>query len=130
MTGRRRGRRVARTGRRTSASRTRWPMNGDPGRVLLLEHDATLHAVLSAVLAEEGYRVEPCASLADVAAGAGGGDAVAVADCWAGWEFAFTAADRRRLAAANALAPLVLLPNQDWATAMTADELGGAAGVP
>jgi DNA-binding response OmpR family regulator len=105
-------------------------MNGDPGRVLLLEHDPSLREMLEAALGDEGYRVEPCASLAAVAAGAGGGDAVAVADCWAGWRRAFTAADRRQLAAANARAPLVLLPNQAWAAAMAAEDLGVAAVLP
>ena len=55
---------------------------------------------------------------------------MAVVDCWAGWQPAFTPADRQHLAAANALAPLVLVPNQAWARAMTLDELGVAAVLP
>ena len=100
------------------------------GRVLLLEHDPAPREMLEAALGDEGYEVEPCASLAAIAAGAGGGDAVAVADCWDGWRRAFSAADRQQLAAANTRTRLLLLPNQAWAATMTADELGVAAVLP
>ena len=102
-----------------------------PGRVLLLERDPEHRKMLLWSFVEEGFVVVPCASLDELQrARRPGARDVAVVDCWSGPRPVPTDRECRDFALLADELPLVLVPNQIWASRVTAGDLRVSALLP
>ena len=102
-----------------------------PNRVLLLEDDAALSAVLAELLASEGFEVAACHSYTSLREALDPGDrTVVVADFWGTSHAELRACERDQIRELGGFAPTVLLTGRAWAGAVSADELNVACILP
>ncbi|HEY1296264.1 MAG TPA: hypothetical protein VGJ60_24565 [Chloroflexota bacterium] len=95
------------------------------GRVLLLEDDPALLALLVEFLASEGFEVAACHSYASLREALDAADRppIVVADCWGGSQATLTPCERDQIRELGRSAPTVLFTGRAWASSATAAEL-------
>ncbi len=98
------------------------------GRVLLLEDDAALCALLVEALSIEGFTVRACGDIGQLrqAASQHEGDIV-VADFWGHSQRALPDLERDEIRELSAILPVVLLTGRAWAADTSPGELGARA---
>jgi DNA-binding response OmpR family regulator len=95
------------------------------GRVLLLEDDLALQALLQEALASEGLEVRTCESFEAMRAAATSRDGdIVVADFWGGAQHALDEPARQQLHELGSLLPLILLTGRSWAVNADPADLG------
>jgi DNA-binding response OmpR family regulator len=101
------------------------------GRVLLLEDDLALRALLRDALDGEGFDVRTFDHfpqlLAEVESAAHRRGEIVVADFWGQGQHILPDAERQELRALGALLPLVLLTGRAWAADISPREVGARA---
>jgi DNA-binding response OmpR family regulator len=102
-----------------------------PTRVLLLEDDPDLSAVLVEVLTGEGFRVAACRSYASLREALDAGDRpIVVADFWGVSHAQLSPCERDQIRELGWSTPTVLLTGRAWADAVSVDELNVACILP
>ena len=97
-------------------------------RVLLMEDQEVLLALLEELLTDDGIAVTVSRSLAETyAAAASGAIAVAVVDSWGASHETLEPAERQQIQHLAQLVPTVLVSGRVWARHVTAQELGRGA---
>lgn len=95
------------------------------GCVLILEDDPDVRGLLAFVFAEDGHRVEVCASPEHVLERAGETPGtLAVVDFWGRGHQELPADERAELARLARAVPTILVTGRVWADGATATELG------
>jgi DNA-binding response OmpR family regulator len=98
-----------------------------PARVLLLEDDATLSAVLVEFLACEGFDVAACDTYASLREALHAADRpIVVADFWGASHARLSPCERDQIREIGRCTPTVLFTGRAWAGSATADELNVA----
>jgi DNA-binding NtrC family response regulator len=94
-------------------------------RVLLLEDDLALRALLVEALTGEGFTVRSCDSFDCLRAAASQGEAdIVVADFWGGSQRTLPDDERKEISDLCAVVRVVLLTGRSWANDVSATELG------
>jgi len=100
-------------------------------RVLLLEDDAALAAVLVELLAGEGFEVAVCHSHASLREALDAADRpIVVADFWGASHAELSPCERDQIRELGRFTPTVLVTGRAWAGAVSADELNVACILP
>jgi DNA-binding NtrC family response regulator len=95
-----------------------------PARVLLLEDDAALSAVLVDFLAGEGFEVAACNSYSSLREVLDAADRpIVIADFWGASHAELSPCDRDQIRELGRFTPTVLVTGRAWADAARADEL-------
>ena len=98
------------------------------GRVLLLEDDLALRALLQEALVGEDFDVRACESFVELrAAAAEHAGELVIADFWGESQQSLPEHERQEIRELGALLPLVLLTGRTWAADAIAMELGARA---
>jgi DNA-binding NtrC family response regulator len=98
------------------------------GRVLLLEDDLALRALLQEALAGEDFEVHACQSFVELrAAAAERAGALVIADFWGESQRTLPDHERQEIRELGALLPLVLLTGRTWAAETRAADVGARA---
>lgn len=102
-----------------------------PRRVLVLEDDAELSAVLVELLTGEGFEVATCPSYASLCEALDPADRpIVVADFWGSSQARLTPSERDQIRKLGRVTPTVLLTGRAWARATSADELNVSCILP